>query len=55
MKLTIKGNPDYKMPSADKVLEDDVDSFILRLMTQTMIFMTMHDGDEFEAESLITQ
>ena len=49
--LHIEGIPDYKMPSADEVLEDDVKFE----SDDSANDVNDDDGDEFEAESQITQ
>ena len=49
MKLTIKEIPDYKMPPADKVLEDDVEFHLEVDDSDNDVYD--NDGDEFEAES----
>ena len=46
-------NIDYKMPLADKVLEDDVECHLESDDPDNDVYDD--DGDEFESESLITQ
>lgn len=56
MKVTSKRFPmpdDYKMPSADKVLEDDVEFHLKRNDSDNDFYDD--DDDKFEAKSQITQ